>query len=163
MARKIAKEAYIDAAKNSLSFAGMLRYLGLKPCGGNYKVLHRAISDYGIDVSHFTGQGWNVGLKFKPVKPKKLEEVLTENSYYQTYKLKKRLFEENIKTEKCECCGRTEWMGQKIPLELHHRNGVNTDNRLENLQILCPNCHALTDNYRGHNKSASFPKGENSD
>ena len=46
-------------------------------------------------------------------------------------------------------CGLKEWKGHDIPLELHHKNGVKDDLRLENLQILCPNCHALTDNYRG--------------
>lgn len=163
MKKSFTKEEYENAAVNSFSIAGMLKLLGLKPSGGNYKVLHKAIKDYDIDVTHFTGQGWNVGLKFRPTKPKNLSEILTEDSHYQTYKLKKRLFNENLKEEKCERCGRTEWMGYKIPLELHHKNGVNTDNRIENLEILCPNCHALTDNYRGLNKSAPFPKGENDD
>ena len=51
----------------------------------------------------------------------------------------------------CECCKNVEWNGRPIPLEVHHINGDNTDNRLENLQILCPNCHALTENWRGKN------------
>lgn len=54
-----------------------------------------------------------------------------------------------MKEKKCECCGRTEWLGQPIALELHHLNGIRDDLRIENLQILCPNCHAFTDNYRG--------------
>jgi len=45
-------------------------------------------------------------------------------------------------------CGLTEWLGEKIPIELHHINGDRNDNKLENLQILCPNCHTFTDNYR---------------
>jgi predicted HNH restriction endonuclease len=49
-------------------------------------------------------------------------------------------------------CELTEWLGQPIPLELHHVNGERTDHRLENLQLLCPNCHALTDTYRARNK-----------
>lgn len=52
----------------------MLRILGLKPCGGNYKILHKAIETYDIDISHFTGQGWNVGLKFVPKQQKKLRK-----------------------------------------------------------------------------------------
>jgi hypothetical protein len=55
------------------------------------------------------------------------------------------LIKEGLKEAKCECCGRTEWLG--VPLELHHINEVHTDNRLENLLILCPNCHAMTDSH----------------
>lgn len=111
----------------------------------------------------FTGQGWNVGLKFKPRISKSLDLILTENSTYQSYKLLKRLIIEGKKEKKCECCGSIKWNGREIPLELHHINGNRTDNRLENLQVLCPNCHALTDNYRGKKnqivKSNSNHKG----
>lgn len=150
------KEIFEAAAKSSFSIAGMCRYLGLKPCGGNYKLMHNAINEYNIDVSHFRGQGWNVGLHFKPNKPKEMDEILSENSTFQSYKLKNRLFQDGLKEKKCECCGRTEWQGREIPLEIHHINGDNRDNRLKNLAILCPNCHALTDSYRGrNNKSAT--------
>lgn len=118
--------------------------------------MHNAIAEYNIDTSHFRGQGWNVGLKFKPSHPKQLSEILVKGSTFQSYKLKKRLFKENLKEKRCECCGRTTWQGHEIPLEIHHKNGDNRDNRLENLAILCPNCHALTDSYRGrNNKSAT--------
>ena len=100
------------------------------------------------------GQGWNTGLKFVPKKKEDIENILTANSSYQSYKLKKRLLEEGVKEHRCENCGNTEWLGKKIPLEVHHINGDNTDNRIENIQMLCPNCHALTDNYRGKKKSA---------
>lgn len=155
MRTKISKEQYEEAVKSSLSIAGVCRALGLKPCGGNYKTLHNVISKYEIDTSHFTGQGWNVGLKFKPNPSQPLEEILTENSNYQSFKLKNRLFNEGYKEKVCECCGLTHWLGKEIPLELHHINGVITDNRLDNLMILCPNCHAQTTNYRGLKKSAS--------
>ena len=56
-----------------------------------------------------------------------------------------------MKEYRCECCGNTEWMGKPIALELHHVNGIKDDLRVENLQLLCPNCHAFTDNYRGKN------------
>ncbi len=143
------KEEYEKAIKNAHSIAEALRNLGIVDVGGNYRIIKQAIKDYGIDISHFTGQGWNVGLKFNPAKHYSNEEAFVENSTLNSNNIRRRLIQSGIKECKCEFCGRTEWEGKSIPLELHHINGNNTDNRLENLQILCPNCHALTDNYRG--------------
>ena len=60
------KEELEKAARESFSIAVMCRYFDLKPCGGNYRIMHTAIEKYNIDTSHFRGQGWNVGLHFKP-------------------------------------------------------------------------------------------------
>lgn len=145
-------EQLVNATKVSNSHAGVLKELGLTPSGGNYKVIKKTISDLKIDISHFTGQGWNKGGKFQPKPAQPLSEILIKNSSYtSSYKLKNRILKEELKDHKCENCGNMEWMGRKIPLELHHINGDHSDNRLENLQLLCPNCHALTDNYRGKN------------
>lgn len=153
------EQDYRDAASKSFSIAGMCRELGLGAFGANYRRIHKAIEKYNINISHFTGQGWNVGLKFKPYKKYSLEEILIENSTYDsTNTLKNRLLNENVKEYICERCGRTEWEGEKIPLQLHHINGERSDNRLENLQLLCPNCHALTDNYCGRNKNSATNK-----
>lgn len=157
---KRTREDFEKAVASSLSIAGVCRALGLKPAGGNYKVIHNAIKTYNLDTSHFTGQGWNVGMRFRPQPELKLSEILTVDSNYQSYKLKKRLLKEGIKSIVCEECGLTEWRGQPIPLELHHINGVNSDNRLENIKLLCPNCHALTETYRGLNKSAHRETGD---
>ena len=152
MKNKKTREEIESAAAKSSSIAGVCRLLKLVPSGGNYRIIHNAIEKYKIDTSHFTGQGWNINLKFKPFEGKKIEEILVENSTYQSYKLKKRLIAEGIKKSVCESCRESEWLEQPIPLELHHINGNNSDNRLENLRLLCPNCHALTDSYRGKNK-----------
>ena len=149
--RKWTNEQLIDAVANSYSIAGVIRALGLIPAGGNYATENNKIKELDLDVSHFTGKGWNVGLKFKPRKAKPLSEILVENSNYQSFKLAQRLLKEKVKEYKCERCKRTEWEGVPIPLELHHINGTRNDNRISNLQLLCPNCHALTDNYRGKN------------
>ena len=63
---------------------------------------------------------------------------------------------EGIKDKVCENCGLSKWMGKEIPLELNHKNGNNLDNTLENLEILCPNCHAQKPNYRGGNKLSAL-------
>ena len=147
------KEEYIKAAQNSLSIAQMCRELGVKPVGGNYYVIKNKIKEYDIDISHFTGKAWNQGKRYRPInKPKSLEEILKEDSPYQSFKLKARLLESGLKENRCECCNNTEWLGKPIKLELHHINGNHNDNRLENLQLLCPNCHSYTDTYRGRNK-----------
>lgn len=148
------EQDYRDAASKSFSIAGMCRELGLGAFGANYRRINKAIKEYNIDTSHFTGKGWNVGYIFDPNRgiKKDLSEVLVENSEYDnTSSLKSRLLNEGLKEYKCERCGRTEWEGEPIPLQLHHINGVRSDNRIENLQLLCPNCHALTDNYCGRN------------
>ena len=151
---KRTKAEFEEAIRKSKSIASICRYLGLTPAGGNYRIIHQAIEEYKLDTSHFTGQGWNVGLRFKPKAITNMADILKKDSTYQSYKLKRRLILEGLKERKCECCGLTEWQGEPIPLELHHINGDNRDHRIENLQMLCPNCHALTETYRGRNKSA---------
>jgi hypothetical protein len=66
--------------------------------------------------------------------------------------LKQRLLAEGLKSDRCERCGIDEWRGRRLSIVLHHVNGDPSDNRLENLQLLCPNCHALTPNFSGRNR-----------
>ena len=70
---------------------------------------------------------------------------------YSTSHLNKRLLAEGIKEHKCECCGNSEWLGRKIVLELHHIDGNRNNNSLDNLILLCPNCHSMTDNFKSKN------------
>jgi hypothetical protein len=144
-----------EAVKESLSYAEVLRRLGLKPAGGNHAAIKRRITEFEFDTSHFKGQGWNRGQNFGPRRD--IHEYLVDISNGHgpnagSHKLRLRLFREGIKEAKCECCGITKWNGFPAPLELDHINGNHFDNRLENLRILCPNCHAQTPTYRGKNK-----------
>ena len=97
------------------------------------------------------GQGWAKGLEFPGKYKKSLEEILVYGNKTQTNKLKQRLIKENIFEYKCYNCNLTKWLDGPIPLELHHISGDRADNRLENLTLLCPNCHSLTPTNRGKN------------
>lgn len=80
-----------------------------------------------------------------------LKELLTVGTHRGRYQLKMRLIKEGLKASRCERCGLVDWQGDRITLALHHVNGVRDDNRLENLQLLCPNCHSQTDTFAGRN------------
>lgn len=162
MKRKYTDDELKNAIKESFSIAETCRKLDLVPNGGNYKSLYAKIKELNISTNHFTGQGWNVGLKFKPKKAINLDEILIIDSKYSNNTLiKKRLFENGIKEKKCEICGGDSWNGINIPLELHHINGNNTDHRIENLQILCRNCHGQTDNFtKGNSAITKLRKNE---
>lgn len=95
-------------------------------------------------------QGNKGGTKVKNSKIS-TEDILTNKKSFQSHKLKIRLLQENYFERKCYNCNNSKWLDKEIPLELHHKNGNNQDNSLENLILLCPNCHALTDNYRSKN------------
>ena len=147
--RNYSIEDVANAVQHSKSIAGVLRMLELRPIGGNYRTINRIIDQYNIDISHFTGQGWNVGLQFRPKNQLTDESIFVEHSSYKcSWRLRER-YKKLTGICYCENCGLYEWQGRQIPLEIHHINGVNTDNRKDNLQLLCPNCHALTSNYRG--------------
>jgi len=139
------------AVAGSYSIRETLRKLGLVPAGGNYETIKKAIAQAGIDTSHFTGKGHLRG-KTHRYSTRPLEVILRRGKLENTHRLKRRLLSEKCKERKCERCTLTEWLGQPIPLELHHRDGDRTNNTLGNLELMCPNCHALTDNYRGKNK-----------
>lgn len=144
----------VEALKTCRSIGQALDQAGLTPSGGNYATAHRLIKDLDIDTSHMTGQGWNLGgttsLAMRNIIP--LEQILVADSrYMNTSRLRKRLIGSGLKAAICEKCGLAEWNGEKISLELNHINGDRFDNRLLNLELLCPNCHAQTETYRGRN------------
>jgi hypothetical protein len=143
------------AVTHAPSFAQVMRNLGLIPAGGNYDVIQRRIRDLGLDTSHFTGKRWNKGWVFDPRPHTPLGQVLVANRWTNSHVLKKRLIRAGLKPEHCELCGWAERAPDgRIPLELDHINGDKTDNRLENLRIVCPNCHALQPTHRGLNKKS---------
>lgn len=144
--RKYTKEQLEAAVASSLSYREVHKRLGL--LGYQYQSLRNHIKRFGLDTSHMRGRD---GIP--------LATILVENSTYtKTGHLKNRLFKEGLKTPCCECCGLTEWRGKPIQFHLHHKNGHYRDNRLENLEILCPLCHSQTDNYGIKNRGKGRPR-----
>ena len=141
---------FIEAWTTSGSVRQVLGKLGLVEAGGNYACAKKRADALGLTKEHMHGQSWNKGKKVGPKRP--VEEYLSNQRPIQSYKLKNRLLAEGLKQHKCECCGISEWNGQPAPIELDHIDGNRYNNTIENLRILCPNCHAQTDTYRGKNK-----------
>lgn len=139
-----------DIVKSSTSIRQVLQKLGLKPAGGNYVQVRKAIQELNLNVSHFTGKGSNKGRTFGPKRP--LSDYTEKGVPIQSNQLRIRLIKEGVFQPRCNNCGGTHWMGQDIPLELEHKDGNHHNNSLDNLELLCPNCHAQTSTYRGKNK-----------
>jgi len=131
----------IEAVKTSENLSQVLGKLNLVKAGGNFDNLKRNIAILELDTSHFTGRVWS--------RDKTLKDWA---EYKRNTGRKKILIKE--KGYKCEICNLSEWQNEKIPLELHHINGIRLDNSRENLQLLCCNCHGLTSNWRARNKGS---------
>ena len=144
------KEVLENKVQNCYSIAELCRRLGLTAKGSNFKTVRRKLDLFGVDYSHFTGQAWTKNTN-NPVYREKYLPHLQKHSSLSSSNTKAMLFRLKLKTNKCENCGLTEWLGRPIVCELHHINGDSSDNRIENLQILCPNCHSQTDNFRNKN------------
>lgn len=104
----------------------------------------------------FSSASWHDAVKRGALKPRPLamaiEELCVKGVPRGRHNLKLRLVKAGLKDSRCETCGIDSWNGQPLTLALHHVNGDRHDNRLENLQLLCPNCHAQTDTYAGRRR-----------
>jgi hypothetical protein len=137
-----------DAIAQSVSWTEALRRLGYCPSGGNPATLKKYAAFWGIATDHFDPYAGLMDRIRKPKRP--LEEILVRHSTYSRANLKMRLYEANLKQPLCELCGQGEkWRGRYMSMILDHKNGVRDDHRLENLQIVCPNCAATLDTHCG--------------
>jgi hypothetical protein len=141
---KITEQELVEAIKNTGSMAQASDSLGLA-----FSTFKRYAKRYNLyDASNQAGKGTT---KVK----KKLEDVFSGKEHLVTSQLRVRLIREGYKTHVCESCGINEWNGKPISLELDHISGIRFDNSLENLRLLCPNCHSQTHTFRGRNIAKS--------
>lgn len=134
------KEMLEPIIAQSKTWVEVCNKVGIQPYTGAQTNLRNRCKEFGLDTSHFLGQAHRRGKKFPSKIP--IEKYLVRNSRIASGRLRVKLIEEGIKEPECEKCGLREWSNEPIPLELDHINSDHWDNRLDNLQILCPNCHA---------------------
>ena len=136
------KTEILQWVSENRSKAYMARELGCNP-----KTINPLLERLGIQYDgNQSGKGYE-----KKREKMTLKEYLEQSKDIQSNKVRIKLLDEGLKEHKCECCGLTTWLNQPIPLELHHKDGNRYNNVLENFELLCPNCHAFTDSYRGKN------------
>lgn len=160
-ARKIAEKEFeqlvIKYLPESNSLNNLCSKLGLKGVDGYYKKINRIIEKNNLSTDHFGT------IKVKR-KSRNLytamsdEEFFVKDSNRYGESIIKRLINGGYKEYKCENCGINEWNCKPLRLQVHHINGDHFDNRLENLQLLCPNCHTQTDTYARQSKNVSKNK-----
>lgn len=151
--KRYEKEEVENLIRESFSVAEVMRKLGLKESGGGHSHLSRRIKEWGIDTSHFLGQGSNKGKNHKGGPQKRSwQEVLlrrTSHGREDAFILRRALLESG-RAYSCEKCNiGSEWNGQELRLQVDHINGDFLDNSSENLRFLCPNCHSQTNGYNG--------------
>jgi DNA-binding CsgD family transcriptional regulator len=107
----------------------------------------------------FSRQSWNDATKRGDVAARPhglpMDELLVAGAERSRFNLKARMIASGLKENRCELCGIDSWLGAPLSLALHHVNGDRLDNRLENLQLLCPNCHSQTENFAGRKARAA--------
>jgi Zn finger protein HypA/HybF involved in hydrogenase expression len=139
---KYSKEWLEPIVLSSQTWADVCRKLEIKPATGAQTHIKRVAIKFNIDFSHFLGNKVNKGKKF-PHLQQPIENYLNNTASISSSKLRNKLIAIGLKEYRCELCSGTEWFGHTMPLELDHKDSNHQNNNLENLQIICPNCHAI--------------------
>jgi 5-methylcytosine-specific restriction endonuclease McrA len=159
---KLSDEQFVELLKKSSTISEVLFKLGYTTKGNSwgYSQIKRRMTDLNLDHSIFKGKSYLSNKKTDKISEK---DILRENCKHQRTVLRRYIIKNNLIPYKCAICGCTEWQGKTLSLELDHINGINNDNRLENLRFLCPNCHSQTSTYGSRNQQLNESKYDISD
>lgn len=152
---KLSDEQFVELLKKSSTISEVLFKLGYTVKGNSwgYSQVKRRMDDLNLDYSIFKGK--SAVIKTGRLNNARKEDILKENCKHQRTVLRRYVIKNNLIPYKCAICGCTEWQGKTLSLELDHINGINNDNRLENLRFLCPNCHSQTSTYGSRNQQTN--------
>lgn len=162
-AKRIADKEFEKKVIEILPFSNSINHLcenlGVRGTKGYYDKIRKIITNNQLSTEHFE----MLALKSKTNGRNKYTAMTNEEFFINGVKrnassIIQRLIKGGFKNYQCEntCCGITTWQGKPLSLQIHHINGNHSDNRLENLQLLCPNCHSQTENFGKHNETYSF-------
>ena len=159
---KLSDEQFVELLKKSSTISEVLFKLGYTTKGNSwgYSQIKRRMTDLNLDYSIFKGKSYLANKKSDKISE---QDILRENCKHQRTVLRRYIIKNNLIPYKCAICGCTEWQGKTLSLELDHINGINNDNRLENLRFLCPNCHSQTSTYGSRNQQLNESKYDISD
>lgn len=160
---KLSDEQFVELLKKSSTISEVLFKLGYTVKGNSwgYSQVKRRMDDLNLDYSIFKGK--SAVIKTNKLNNVKKEDILKENCKHQRTVLRRYVIKNNLIPYKCAICGCTEWQGKTLSLELDHINGINNDNRLENIRFLCPNCHSQTSTYGSRNQQLNSSEYDISD
>lgn len=154
-------EQFVDLIKNSANISEVLFKLGYTIRGNSwgFSQVKQRMTDLNLSFDDFKGR--NANNQSTREIPNNL--LFTENGKHLRHVIRRRIIRDNLIPYKCQICGLSEWNGKTLSLELDHINGINNDNRLENLRFLCPNCHSQTSTYGSRNQKLAKSKYDISD
>lgn len=143
--RKWTDEQLAEAVRTSQTTADVIRKLGLAVRAGNYRTVTKYIKKLRLDTTHWLGCAHLRGKEHNHRRKRSLSDILVKGSTYTSiHRLKQRLIRQGLLTEQCDECGINQWRDKALSLQLEHINGQHDDHRIENLRLLCPNCHSQT-------------------
>ena len=153
LSTRYSREDIVDMVNQSICWTGLMGMMGIRFVGSNIHTVKKLVEYYKIPTDHFDSK--KAAIINRPPNKRTYNEIFCENSTVQRSTLKERIIVDKLLPYVCNVCfNNGTWNGKQLVLHIEHKNGVNNDNRLDNLCFLCPNCHSQTSTYAGRNNKS---------